>query len=69
MLHTVAGCGFGSGMTWSSAWIGWAVSPGSMAIDESDEISSPGSRTPSTTGRIAGWTGMRAKSGPWASRL
>ena len=27
-LHTVGGCGFGIGMSWSSAWIGCAVSPG-----------------------------------------
>ena len=48
VLQTVAGWGLGSGMTWSSAWIGWAVSPGPMAIEESDDTSSPGSSTPST---------------------
>ena len=28
MLQTVGGWGFGMGMSWSSAWMGWAVSPG-----------------------------------------
>ena len=45
-LQTVGGCGFGSGMSWSSAWIGCAVSPGWIAIDDSDEIRQPGSSTP-----------------------
>ena len=59
VLHTVGGWGFGIGMSWSSAWIGWAVSPGSMPIDDSDEIRQPGSSTASTTGRTSGCTGMR----------
>jgi hypothetical protein len=41
VLHTVGGCGFGIGMSWSSAWIGWGVSPGQMAIDDSDEMRQP----------------------------
>ena len=69
VLHTVGGCGFGMGMSWSSAWMGWGVSPSQMAIDDSDEIRQPGSSTPSTTGSTFGCTGMRSKTGPWASRL
>ena len=38
--------GLGRGMTWSSAWIGWAVSPGPMAMEESDDTSRPRSSTP-----------------------
>ena len=41
-LQTVGGCGFGSGMSWSSAWIGCAISPGRMSIDDSDEIRQAG---------------------------
>ena len=62
MLHTIGGCGLGIGMSWSSAWIGWVVSPGSMAIDDSDEIRQPGSSTPSTTGSTAGCTGTCSNS-------
>ena len=69
VLQTVGGWGLGIGMSWSSAWIGWAVSPASMAIDESDEIRQPRSSTPSTTGSTVGCTGIRANSGPRASRL
>ena len=54
VLQTVGGCGFGIGMSWSSAWIGCAVSPGSMAIDDSDEMRQPRSSTPSTTGSTRG---------------
>ena len=58
VLHTIGGWGLGRGMSWSSAWMGWAVSPGSMAIDDSDDTRQPGSSTPSTMGSTAGWTGM-----------
>ena len=34
-----------------------------MAIEESEEISSPGSSTPSTTGRTFGCTGIFSKVG------
>jgi hypothetical protein len=40
-LHTVGGCGFGSGMIWSSAWMGWATSPGPMAMEDRLEIRQP----------------------------
>ena len=68
-LHTVATCGFGSGMIWSSAWIGCSVSPGPMAIDDSELTRQPASSTPSTTGSTAGWTGTCCQIGPCASRL
>ena len=68
-LQTVATCGFGSGMIWSSAWIGCASSPGPMAIDEIVDTRHPGSSTPSTIGRINGSTATASNSGPWASRL
>ena len=58
LLQTVGGCGLSSGMSWSSAWIGCAVSPGPMLIDESDDTRHSGSRTRSTTGSTAGWTGI-----------
>ncbi len=61
VLQTVAGCGFGSGMTWSSAWMGWAVSSGPMAMEDSEETRRPGSRTRSQMGRTAGWTGICSK--------
>ena len=69
VLQTVGGCGFGIGMSWSSAWIGCAVSPGSMAIDDSDEMRQPRSSTPSTTGSTRSWTGTRSNTRSWASRL
>ena len=59
VLHTTGTCGLGSGTSWSSAWMGWACSPGSIAIDESDDTRHPGSSTPSTMGSTSGWTGMR----------
>ena len=37
VLQTMATWGFGSGINWSSAWIGCGVSPGRMLIDDSDE--------------------------------
>jgi len=58
VLHTTGGWGFGMGINWSSAWIGCAVSPGSMAMDDSDETRQPRSSTPSTTGSTFGCTGM-----------
>ena len=60
VLHTIGGCGLGSGISWSSAWIGWVVSPGSMAIDDSDDTRQPGSSTPSTIGSTVGCTGIRS---------
>ncbi len=69
VLHTVGGCGLGIGMSWSSAWMGWGVSPSQMAIDDSDEMRQPSSSTPSTTGRTFGWTGIRSKALPCTSRL
>ena len=41
-LQTVGTCGFASGMSWSSAWIGCAVSPGRILIEDSDEMRQPG---------------------------
>ena len=69
VLQTVATCGFASGISWSSAWIGCALSPGWIAIDESDETRQPASSTPSTTGSTAGCTGIASKRLPCASRL
>ena len=69
LLHTTAGCGLGSGMIWSSAWIGWGVSSGPMAIDDSDDSRHPGSSTPSISGSTLGCTGTRAKTSPCTSRL
>ena len=57
VLQTVGTCGLGSGMSWSSAWMGWACSPGRIVIDDSDDTRQPGSRTRSTTGRTASATG------------
>ena len=54
VLHTVGGCGFGIGMSWSSAWIGCGVSPAQIAIDDSDEMRHPSSSTPSTIGQHVG---------------
>ena len=68
-LHTVGGCGFGIGMSWSSAWIGCAISPGRMSIDDSDEIRQPGSSTPSTIGSTCSCTGTRCQTSSNASRL
>jgi hypothetical protein len=45
VLQTVGTCGLGIGISWSSAWMGWARSPGSIEIDESDETRQPASRT------------------------
>ena len=59
LLQTVGTWGLGIGMSWSSAWIGWAISPGSMAIDDSDDTRQPSSRTPSTIGSTERWTGTR----------
>src|SRR5690606_8304738 len=50
VLHTVGTCGRGSGITWSSAWIGWADSPGPIAIDDREDTRQPRSSTPSTIG-------------------
>src|SRR6185503_20169058 len=36
-LQTVGGCGLGIGMSWSSAWIGCADSPGSIEIEDAVE--------------------------------
>ena len=69
VLQTVGTCGRASGMTWSSAWIGCAVSPGPIAMELSDETRQPASSTPSTIGRTAGSTGMASNSSPCASRL
>ena len=70
VLHTVGGCGLGIGISWSSAWIGWAVSPGWMAIDDSDDTRQPGSSTRSTTGSTSACTGtLLRRASPWASRL
>ena len=69
VLQMIGTCGRVSGMSWSSAWIGWACSSGPMAMEESDEISRPGSSTPSTTGSTSGCTGIFSKVAPWTSRL
>ncbi len=69
VLHTVGGWGLGSGMTWSSAWIGWGGSPGPMAMEEREDTSRPWSSTRSQMGRTAGWTGICSNGDPWASRL
>jgi hypothetical protein len=69
VLQTVGTCGFGSGMSWSSAWIGCAVSPGSMAIDDSDDTRHPASSTRSTTGSTFSCTGIASYIFPSASRL
>jgi hypothetical protein len=53
-LQTKAGCGFGIGMIWSSAWIGWAIWPGSMAIEAREEIRHWGPSTASISGRDGG---------------
>ena len=68
VLHTTGGWGLGSGMSWSSAWIGWAPSSGPMAMDDSDDSRQPSSSTASTTGNTL-WVGMRPNTSPWASRL
>ena len=60
-LQTVGGCGLWSGMSWSSAWIGCAISPGRIEIDDSDEIRQPGSSTPSTIGSTLRVHGTRSK--------
>ena len=69
VLQMIGMWGRVSGITWSSAWIGCARSPGPMAIEDSEEIRAPGSRTPSTTGSTSGWTGIFSKVGPWTKRL
>ena len=61
VLHTVGGCGFGMGMSWSSAWIGCAVSPDRMAIDDSEEMRQPRSSTPRPREARCGWTGTRCQ--------
>ena len=68
-LQTVGACGFASGMSWSSAWIGCAVSPGWIRIEDSDEMRQPGSSTPSTIGSTWSCTGTRCQTGANASRL
>jgi hypothetical protein len=69
VLHTTGGWGLGMGMSWSSAWMGWADSSGPMAIEDSDDSRQPSSSTDSTTGSTLGWTGTRANTSPWTSRL
>ena len=69
VLHTVGTWGLGSGMSWSSAWIGCAVSPGRIVIDDSDDTRQPGSRTPSTIGSTRSCTGTASKRFPSANRL
>jgi hypothetical protein len=69
VLHTTGGWGFGTGMSWSSAWMGCGVSSGPMAIDDSDDSRQPWSRTPSTIGRTLGCVGTCSKTLPWTSRL
>ena len=59
-LHTVGTCGLVMGISWSSAWIGWGVSPGPIEIDDSDDTRHPGSSTRSTTGSTWSCTGMRS---------
>ena len=56
-LRTVATCGFGSGMIWSSAWIGCSDSPGPIEMEDRELTRHPGSSTPSTTGSTSGCTG------------
>ncbi len=68
-LHTVGACGFASGMSWSSAWMGCAVSPGWMRIDESEDTRQPASSTPSTIGSTWSWTGTCCHTGESARRL
>ncbi len=58
VLHTVGGWGLGMGMSWSSAWMGWARSPPQMAIDDRLDTRQPGSRTRSTTGSTLGAVAM-----------
>ena len=58
VLQTIGRWGLSRGMSWSSAWIGWAVSPGPIAIEESDETRQPSSSTPSTIGSTFGSTGI-----------
>ena len=45
VLHTTGGW-VGSGMSWSSAWSGWSVSPGSMRIDDRLDSRQPGREPP-----------------------
>ena len=45
-LQTVATCGFANGWAWSSAWIGWAVSPGASEIDASEETQALAAQDP-----------------------
>ncbi len=68
-LHTVGAWGLAKGISVSSAWTGWARSPGVMLIDDRLERRQPSSSTCSTTGRMAGWTGIASKFGPWIRRL
>ena len=68
-LHTVGTCGFGIGRSWSSAWIGCAISPGRIVIELNDEMRQPGSSTPSTSGSTLACTGTRSQTRPSASRL
>ena len=57
VLHGILTCGLGSGISWSSACSGCSVSPGPIAIDDSDETRQPLSRTPSTIGNTLSCTG------------
>jgi hypothetical protein len=63
-LHTTGMCGLASGITMSSAWIGCAISPGSIAIDDSDEIRHPESSTCSTIGSTCACTGTSVNGAP-----
>ena len=69
VLQMIGTCGRASGMSWSSAWIGCACSSGPMEMDEREEMSRPGSRTPSTTGSTLGCKGIFWKVGPCTRRL
>ena len=69
VLQMIGTCGRGSGISWSSAWSICALSSGPMAIEDSEETRSPSSKTPSTTGRTAGCTGIDSNVAPCTSRL
>ena len=59
VLQMIGGWGLGIGTNWSSEWMGCADSSGPMAIEDSEEMRSPGSRTRSTIGSTFGWIGIR----------
>ena len=69
LLAVTALCGFGTGITWSSAWIGWADSPGWIVMLDRLLTRQPGSSMWCISASTTGWTGTCAYRSPNASRL